>query len=94
MLRRRRPALFFEFAPWLIEASGHEPRDLLQFLTTAGYSTFLLLSAAGHPLELSSDLDGIVATATEAKYVDLACVHVEEERAVQRLISFARERGA
>jgi FkbM family methyltransferase len=65
------PAIYFEFAPFLMQSAGREAGALLEYLGRLGYREFLVMTQNGHSIALTGERSAIIKLADEHKYVDL-----------------------
>jgi FkbM family methyltransferase len=71
LLGRLRPALYFEYAPFLARRVGRSEDEILDFLDEAGYRTYLVFAQAGHLLALTESRSVIGELAERHRYVDV-----------------------
>jgi FkbM family methyltransferase len=70
VLGRFAPALYFEFAPFLLRRAGRVPGDVLDLLQSLGYRRFVVFAQDGSFLHFGEDVSEIIRIAEEHGYVD------------------------
>jgi FkbM family methyltransferase len=76
LLRRDRPAVYFEFAPDLLRRAHRNPADFLAFLNKHGYEDFFAFSNRGEPIGVRRSLiDLISLIRNDCRYLDLVTTH-------------------
>jgi FkbM family methyltransferase len=71
VLSRLAPALYFEFAPFLARKVGREGSEILEYLGSLGYGSFLVFAQTGDLLVLTDDPADVIELADEHHYVDV-----------------------
>jgi FkbM family methyltransferase len=71
VLSRHLPVLYFEFAPFLARDVGREGTEILDYLSSLGYETFLVFAQKGDLLMLTNDPTDVIERADDQRYVDL-----------------------
>lgn len=69
------PAIYCEFAPFLLEETGGSGRDFLTLLQSLGYNTIFPVLASGQELRPAVGHDDLLAAADYERYIDLVAVH-------------------
>jgi FkbM family methyltransferase len=79
VLERFSPALYFEFAPFLLEQAGREPSEVLALLRRLGYSRFIVFAQDGTCLHIGDDPQELLRIAEDHGYVDLVTASRPEQ---------------
>jgi FkbM family methyltransferase len=94
LLHTRGPAIYCEFAPFLLAETGGSGEDFLALLESLGYHTIFPILDRGQALAAPRDHDGILRAAEEERYVDIVAVHDMHADRVAALERLARSAGA
>lgn len=72
---RHAPAIYCEFAPFLLEETGGTGPEFLELLADLGYGTLFPVVEGGQVLAEPRNHAGVLAAADAERYVDLVAVH-------------------
>jgi FkbM family methyltransferase len=80
------PAIYCEFAPFLLEETDGSGRGFLTLLQSLGYNTIFPVLAGGQELAPPLGHDGLLAAAERERYIDLVAIHDRRSDQAQALI--------
>jgi FkbM family methyltransferase len=89
LAQSRSPAIYCEFAPFLLEETDGSGRGFLTLLQSLGYNTIFPVLASGQELAAPLDHDELLAAAARERYIDLVAIHdrrPEQAQALTRLV--------
>jgi FkbM family methyltransferase len=75
LARTHGPAIYCEFAPFLIEKTGGSGREFLALLQSLGYNTIFPILSGGQVLAAPLGHDDLLEAAEREQYIDLVAVH-------------------
>jgi hypothetical protein len=85
ILETAAPALYFEFAPFLLTQAGRDHELVPMYLSELGYDAFVLLRSTGQRVAVEREPKRVAAIAAESQYVDvLALAPTPGQRALRR----------
>jgi FkbM family methyltransferase len=75
LVRAHGPAIYCEFAPFLLQETGGSGEGFLALLESLGYHTIFPVLSGGQVLGAPLDHAGILRAAEEERYLDIVAVH-------------------